>query len=82
MNEHTRTAAYAIERGVTWPSMPMMLALFFFVAFFRESEEECFFFRVAPFSSSSMKDSDDEGDIKILEYVWAGTLVREELGDS
>ncbi len=68
-NGRTSTAAYAIERGVTRPSMPRILATFPFVAFFREFEVSRGFFLAAPFSSWSMNDSEDDGDIKILEYV-------------
>ena len=49
--------------------MPRMLETLLFVAFLREFEAVRCFFLVAPFSSSSTKDSEDEGDIKILEYV-------------
>ena len=78
VNRLTKTAAYAIERGVTRPSMPRMLATFFFVAFFWESEALRGFFLVAPFSSTSTKDSEDEGDIKMLENVCASLLAREQ----
>ena len=57
-----------------------MLATFFFVAFFWESEEVLGFFLAAPFSSTSTKDSEDEGDIKTQENVWVSSLVHKNMG--
>ena len=66
---HTITAAYAIERGVTRPSILMRFATLCFVAFFRDFEVRHCFFLVAPLSSASTKYSEDEGDMKILANV-------------
>ena len=49
--------------------MPRIFATLHLVAFLCEVDVHCFFL-AEPFSSSSLKDSDDEGDIKILEYVF------------
>lgn len=82
MDGHTITAAYAIERGVTRPSMLISLATLRFVAFFRDFEVRHCFFLAEPLSSASTKYSEDEGDINILANVWAGVLVRERLDDN
>lgn len=56
------------------------VATFFCVAFFWESEATRCFFLAAPFSSASTKDSEEEGDIKMLENVWESVLVGERPG--
>lgn len=58
-----------MERGVTRPSIPSMLATLLLVAFFCELGLLHCFFRVEPWLSSSSNDSEDEGDMKIAEYV-------------
>ena len=75
MNGLTKTAAYAIERGVTWPSMPRIVATLRFVAFFWEFEAVRCFFLAAPFSSASTKASEDEGDVKTFEKVFPSALL-------
>ncbi len=48
--------------------MPRIFATLHLVAFLCEFVVRCCFL-AAPFSSSSSKDSDDDGEIKMLEYV-------------
>ena len=68
--DNTSVAAYAIALGVTLPSMWRSLATVLFVAFFCEAVF-CFF-RVGPsLDSCSSNASEDDGDVKIAQNVWA-----------
>ena len=63
----TVVAAYAIDLGVTFPSIRNKVATLLFVAFLWPSVF-CFL-RKGPSSDSASKDSHDVGDVKIAQYV-------------